>query len=154
MLQSVSPRLAAAGIVMLALVGCGPVGGAIAGNWPVSSDGFPPIGSMTSVTGTVTNLVNGCLMLDTGAGSAPLWVVWPAGATYVAVDEDTNRIRLADGTMVDVDDRVTISGQLISRSDLPDGATADSMWGSHAAFCLGSEEHAVEILRAETVSIS
>lgn len=147
-------RFAAVAALMLALAGCASLPGSLAGNWPISSDGFPPIGSTTAVSGTVLNKANGCIMLDTGAGSPPLWVVWPPGATYVPVDEHINRVRLADGAPVNAGDRVEIVGELISRSGLPDGAEANSMWGTHAGFCLGNEIRDAEILRAETVSIA
>jgi hypothetical protein len=153
MLQRDFRWFAAAATLMLALAGCGSAAG-LTGNWPISSDGFPPIGSTTSVSGTVTIPANGCVMLDTGTGSAPLWVVWPAGATYVAIDEHTNQIRLAGGAVVSAGDRVEIVGELMSRSGLPDGGISDSMWGAHAGFCLGREGRYAEILRAETVSVS
>ncbi|MGC3994705.1 MAG: hypothetical protein QM779_11430 [Propionicimonas sp.] len=139
-------------VLVIATTGCGLVPSSLAGNHPVSSDGFPPIGPTTTVSGVVVNLDNGCIVLATDVNPGQLWVVWPPGATYHALDEHTNEIRLADGTQVQDGARIEIVGQLITRADLPDGGNSDSMWGSHAGFCLGATTKDPEIVRAETVA--
>jgi hypothetical protein len=119
---------------------------AVAGKAPVSADGFGPIGPTSAYTGTVELRDNGCIFLELD-GSA-VWMVWPPGASYESTGEHQSNIRLADNTRIFPGDRLDVTGELITRSGLPQGGNPDTQWGSHARFCLGPTKHDAEILRA------
>ncbi len=137
-------------VVIASLTGC--VAG-MAGQMPISSDGFDPIGPTSTVTGTVALRDNGCIFLE--SADASLWVVWPPGAVYQSTGEHESNIELADGTKVMPGDEVEIVGELMTRGGLPQGDRPEAtIWGSHAGFCLSDTRREPEILRAESVTIA
>lgn len=135
-------------VALMTVTGCGLVTGQ-AGFSRISSEGFDPIGPTSTYVGVVALRDNGCIFLD--SDDASRWVVWPPGATYESTDQDDSSIRLFDGTKVEPGDHVQITGELLTISDLPEGANPDSMWGAHSRFCFLNTEGESEILRAESV---
>jgi hypothetical protein len=124
----------------------------IGGQAPVAADGFDPIGAPSTYAGAVALRDNGCIFLELDGAS--VWMVWPPGASYESTGEHQSNIRLGDNRRVFPGDRIEVVGELITRSGLPQGDDANTLWGSHAGFCLGPTKHDGEILRAVTVTIT
>lgn len=136
-------------VAIASLTGCAP---AMAGQRPISSDGFDPIGPTAIVTGTVALRNDGCIFLE--SADASLWVVWPPGAVYQSTGEHESNIQLADRTKVMPGDEIEIVGELMTRSGLPQGnRPLAAIWASFADFCLGDRREP-EILRAESVAVA
>ena len=135
-------------VTLMTATGCGLLMGE-AGFSRISSEGFDPIGPTSTYVGVVALRDNGCIFLD--SDDASRWVVWPPGAKYESTDQHDSNIRLSDGTKVESGDHVRITGELLTISDLPQGANQDSMWGAHSRFCFQGTDGEPEILRAESV---
>lgn len=140
-------RVAAAALLAALTSGCT---SGIAGQAPVAADGFDPIGPTSTYTGTVALAENGCIFLELDGSS--VWTVWPPGASYESTDQHQSNIRLGDNRRVFPGDRIEVVGELITRSGLPQGDNTNTLWGSHARFCLGPDKHDAEILRAVSVT--
>ena len=114
----------------------------------VTADHLPPMtGPTVTVAGTVIDPGNGCLKLETESESLH-WLIWPEGSTWEAPD-----MVLHDGTHVTTGDQIDVTGQLMVRSELPDGDSPDSQWGSQSNYCLGPAVKAEEILRAKSITV-
>lgn len=90
------------------------------------------------INGTVVTEANGCFMLAQDSG-ATRWIVWPpdaeqgqSGDVVVSGGEE-----FADG------DVITGVGALVTLADLPEGANAESYFGSFGAFCDAGESGVV-----------
>jgi hypothetical protein len=120
--------------LVAAVSGC--VASSEAGFSVISADGFPEmVGETTTVVGTVVDFEvedqrgSGCFFLETDEG-ALYWV------------------KLADGTVIDIGDRIELVGQAQTRNELPDGDNPDSMWGAFAGFCFNAPVADDEVFRA------
>jgi hypothetical protein len=135
--------------LVAAVSGC--VASSEAGFSVISADGFP------EMVGTVVDFEvedqrgSGCFFLETDEG-ALYWVIWPEGAEQAFVrppkDYDSGSVKLADGTVIDIGDRIELVGQAQTRNELPDGDNPDSMWGAFAGFCFNAPVADDEVFRA------
>ena len=129
------------------LSGCEPVSSEAGSPPPVVTDEFAPLtGEPITLDGTIVDPGNGCLSIRTDSGEQ-YWVIWPAGTRSA---ESGSTVRLADGKIVRTADEFRLTGQLQSRSALPDGDADWSMWGGFAGFCLGGDQPDRQFFRTET----
>lgn len=70
------------------------------GSWPISADGFEPIGLTSHYTGVVELQSNGFMFVNLDSMAGALWVVWPEGTTCELTGRDQSHIRLSNGSII------------------------------------------------------
>ena len=141
----------AAGVTMIvvvaaALAGCAPGGADAEGGFGLptlsESDAAAIVAEGSSVEGALAVEANGCFTLaqTDDAAAEGAWIVWPDGAR-----QDGAEVVLASGDRVGEGALLVGVGAAVALSDLPDGGSRDSYFGSFGRFC-GADERGVLVL--------
>ncbi|MEU1970369.1 hypothetical protein ABZ477_01795 [Microbacterium sp. NPDC019599] len=94
-----------------------------------------------SVGGALAVESNGCFTWRSDDEADGAWLVWPDDAR-----QDGDAVVLGEGARITDGARIAGSGAVVSLADLPDGANADSYFGSFGGFCDADSRGALVLL--------